>query len=70
MDFLLSKMILPWDFPGGPVVEILPFNAGVVDSILDLGAKISHSLQPKNINNNNNNEKKPRSNIVENSIRL
>ena len=52
-------MILPWDFPGGPVVEILPFNAGVVDSILDLGAKISHSLQPKNINNNNNNEKKP-----------
>ena len=34
------------DFPGGPMVKILPSNAGGVDSIPGLGAKILHALPP------------------------
>ena len=36
-----------WDFPGGPVVKTPPFNAGCVDLIPGLGAKIPHALWPK-----------------------
>ena len=32
------------DFPGGPVVENLPSNAGAVGSILDPGTKIPHAM--------------------------
>ena len=35
------------DFPDGPVVEILPPNAGVVGSIPDQGAKFPHASQSK-----------------------
>ena len=35
------------DFPGGPVVKILRFNAGDVGSIPGQGAKIPHALQAK-----------------------
>ena len=42
------------DFPGGPVVKILPSNARNVGSILGRGTKIPHVSQPekkkKNIN--------------------
>ena len=34
------------DFPGGPMVKILPSNAGGVDSIPGLGAKILNALPP------------------------
>ena len=27
-DRFVFKKIKPWDFPGGPVVKNLPFNAG------------------------------------------
>ena len=39
-----------WDFLGGPEVETLSSNAGDVDSIPDLGAKISNALGPKKKN--------------------
>ena len=35
------------DFPGSPVVKTLPSNAGGVDLIPSLGAKIPHALCPK-----------------------
>ena len=38
------------DFPGGPVVNILPSNAGGVGSIPGRGAKIPHASQPKKQN--------------------
>ena len=41
---------MSWDFPGGPVVKTLPFNAGGAGSIPDWGAKIPHALRPKNQN--------------------
>ena len=37
------------DFPGSPVVKILPFNMGGASSTLGWGVKISHVLWPKNI---------------------
>ena len=40
------------DFPGGPVVETLPSNAGSAGSILGQGAEIPHVLQPKSQNIN------------------
>ena len=53
------------DFPGGPVVETSPCNAGSMGSIPGQGGEIPHaSQQPspkKNINN--------RSNIAANSIK-
>ena len=39
-----------WDFPGGPVVKILPSNARVAGVIPDGGAKISHASGQKNQN--------------------
>ena len=39
-----------WDFPGGPVVETLPSNAGGAGSIPGRGAKIPHASGPKNQN--------------------
>ena len=38
------------DFPGGPVVKTLPSNAGGAGSIPGQGAKIPHTLWPKNQN--------------------
>ena len=38
------------DFPGGPVAETSPSNAGGVGSIPSRGAKIPHALGPKNQN--------------------
>ena len=35
------------DFPGGSLVETLPFNAGSVGSIPGLGTKIPHASWPK-----------------------
>ena len=53
------------DFPGGPVVETSPCNAGSMGSIPGQGGEIPHASQqpspPKNINN--------RSNIAANSIK-
>ena len=51
------------DFPGSPVVKILPSNAGGAGLIPGQGAKIPHALWPKNQNIKN------RSNIVRNSIK-
>ena len=56
------KNSLAWDFPDGPVVKILPFNAGDTGSIPGQEAKILCTVQPKKI-------KKKRSNIVTNSIK-
>ena len=39
-----------WDFPSGPVVDILPPSARGVGSIPGWGAKIPHALWPKNQN--------------------
>ena len=38
------------DFPGGPVVKILPSNAMGMHSIPGLEAKISHISRPENQN--------------------
>ena len=35
------------DFPGSPVVNILPFNMGGASSTLGWGVKISHVSWPK-----------------------
>ena len=42
------KVIRFRDFPGGPVVETSPSNAGGVGSIPGWGAKIPHASWPKN----------------------
>ena len=52
-----------WDFPGGPEVETLPFNAGSVGSIPGWRAKIPHASRPKKPKH------KKRSNTVTNSIK-
>ena len=39
-----------WDFPGSPVVETSPSNAGGAGSIPGRGAKIPHASGPKNQN--------------------
>ena len=36
-----------WDFPGGPVVETSPSNAGSVGSIPGGGDRIPHASGPK-----------------------
>ena len=47
----LSKSKAPGrDFPGGPVVGTLPFNAGGTGSISGRGAKIPHASWPKTQN--------------------
>ena len=51
------------DFPGGPVVEPLPSNAGRAGSTPAQGAKVPHASRPKVQNI------KIRSNIVTNSIK-
>ena len=51
------------DFPGCPVVETLPCNAGAAGLIPAQGAKIPHASRPKNQTIKN------RSNIVTNSIK-
>ena len=38
------------DFPGDPVVNTLPSNAGGAGLIPDQGAAILHALQPKHQN--------------------
>ena len=38
------------DFPGGPMVEILPSKVGVANLIPGQGPKIPHASQPKNQN--------------------
>ena len=38
------------DFPGGPVVKVLPSNAGGVGLIPTQGAKIPHAPRPKTQN--------------------
>ena len=45
-----SKKEIVRDFPGGPVVEISPSNAGSVGSIPSRGARIPHASWPKNQN--------------------
>ena len=39
-----------WHFPGGPVVETSPSNAGGAGSIPGRGAKFPHASGPKNQN--------------------
>ena len=39
-----AKLWLNWDFPGGPVVENPPFNAGNAGSIPGRGTKIPHAV--------------------------
>ena len=34
-----------WDFPGGPVVNNLPFNSGDAGSIPGQGTKIPHAVE-------------------------
>ena len=46
----ITQLLLSWDFPGGPVVKILPSNAGSAGSIPGWGAKIPHAPWPKNQN--------------------
>ena len=41
MDKYLEKYSL-WDFPGGPVVKNLPYNAGDAGFIPGQGTKIPH----------------------------
>ena len=42
--------MMPWDFPGGPVVKTSPSNVGGVGLIPGQGAKIPHASQPKTKN--------------------
>ena len=57
-----------FDFPDGPVVETLPYNAGVVGSIPGGEAKILHAMWPQNQNVNQkqycNNFNKDRKKII------
>ena len=43
-------LVVGKDFPGGPGVGTLPFNAGGVGSILGSGLKIPHASRSKNRN--------------------
>ena len=45
-----KKITSTGDFPGGPMVKNLPSNAMGVGSVPDQGAKIPHTLRPKNQN--------------------
>ena len=42
------KILRMGDFPGGPMVNTLPSNAGGASWILGQEAKIPHALQQKN----------------------
>ena len=48
--FLSQKLLAGTYFPGGPGVKTLSSGAEGMGSIPGQGAKISHSLQPKNQN--------------------
>ena len=41
------EIVTKRDFPGGPVVETSPSNAGGAGSIPGRGAKIPHASRPK-----------------------
>ena len=43
------KKMWCWDFPGGPVIENLPSNAGDPVSIPGQGAKVPHAMQKRPI---------------------
>ena len=43
----MSQKCYGWDFPGGPVVEILPFSTRGVGLIPGWRAKIPHVSWPK-----------------------
>ena len=47
-QFLPIKKINCWDLPGGPVVRILPSNAGGESTIPGQGARIPHAWWPEN----------------------
>jgi len=48
---LLNPLLKPiWDFPGGPMVKTLPFNAEGVSLIPGWGAKTPHASWPENQN--------------------
>ena len=53
------------DFPGGPVVKILPSNERNVGSILGRGTKIPHVSQPEKKKEH----KQKAENIVTNSVK-
>ena len=60
---LINPLLKPiWDFPGGPVVKTLPFNAEGVSLIPGWGAKTPHISQPKK-------KKKAKAEVVKNSIK-
>ena len=44
-NFPCQKIILPWDFPGGPGVENPPSSAGDMGSIPGGGTKIPHAAE-------------------------
>ena len=46
----MDSLITFRDFPGGPLVKTLPYNAGGVGLISGQGAKLLHTLWPKNQN--------------------
>ena len=48
----MSQKCYGWDFPGGPVVEILPFSTRGVGLIPGWRAKIPHVSWPKSQTNN------------------
>ena len=48
--YVFYSKIKNGDFCGGPVIENLPYNAGVVGSIPGQVAKIPHALEPRNQN--------------------
>jgi len=54
------------DFPAGPVVKILPFNAGAWVLIPGWEAKIPHASWPKDQNI----KKQKRSHTVSNSVKI
>ena len=44
-SFNLKKKKTDWEFPSGPVVKNLPFNAGGMGSIPGWGMKIQHAAR-------------------------
>ena len=49
-ELQIQERVRLWDFPGSPVVKILPSNAGGAGSTLSQGAKIPHASWPKKQN--------------------
>ena len=44
MKEMLNILLLDWDFPGGPVVKNLPYNAGDAGSNPGQGTRIPHAM--------------------------